>query len=135
MGGNFIPPGFSPVPYCQFYGFLNYKGHNKIPGKSKKDGDAPIGTGGGKTPKPVSGVAFDLTNVDAWQMTRPLYPEPEPAKADHQIIINLGLKGPTYKNPTDTPLSKGRWYMDSPGKSPRPWTVPSTPLMHTMGEC
>jgi len=127
--GNFIPPGFSPVPACKFYGYLNYKGHNDVPTDTK-------GTGGGKNPKPTTGLRFDLTNVEAWNMTSPLIEqEPEPAEPDVRYVVNLGLKGPTYSKPTDNPLTKGQWYMDLDGRSVRPWVVPDTPLLHTKGTC
>ena len=29
--GHFIPPGFSAVPACEFFSFLNYKGHTDLP--------------------------------------------------------------------------------------------------------
>lgn len=128
LPGNFIPPGFSPVPACKFFGFLNYKGHNEVPKNTN-------GTGGGLNPKPTTGVRFDLTNVEAWNYTAPLEYEPEPEEPDVRYVINLGFKGPTYKKPTDEPLTKGRWYMDLDGISPRPWVVPSTPLLHTKGTC
>jgi len=126
--GNFIPPGFSVVPNCRFYGYLNYKGHNEVPHDLK-------GTGGGKNPKPRSGVRFDLTNNEAWNYTRPIIYDPEPEEPDIRYVINLGLKGPIYSKPTDEPLTKGMWYMDLDGQTPRPWEVPKTPLLHTKGTC
>lgn len=126
--GNFIPPGFSPVPSCRFYGYLNYKGHNESPKDTK-------GTGGGKNPKATTGVRFDLTNVESWNMTRPLESDPEPEEPDVRYVINMGLKGPTYSDPTDEPLTQGRWYMDLDGRTPRPWAHPQTPLLHTKGTC
>ena len=46
--------------------------------------------------------------------------------------VALGLLGPTYKEPTDAPLSRGRWYMDLDGRR-ETWRRPSTPLLHTKG--
>jgi len=129
LPGNFIPPGFSPVPQCEFYGYLNYKGHNDIPKNTK-------GTGGGAHPKPTAGLRFDLTNVDAWSMTSPFKPQPVLAdEPDIRYVVNLGLKGPIYNKPSDAPLSKGQWYMDLDGRPVRPWVVPDTPLLHTKGTC
>merc|ERR1711871_1037057 len=37
---------------------------------------------------------------------------------------------PTYSSPTDSPLTKGRWYMDIDGRR-HSWARPSTPILHT----
>merc|ERR1719498_2874 len=137
--GHFIPPGFSAVPACKFYAFLNYKGHNEVPKApwfSNHHNNAPAGTGGGKNPKPVGGVRFDLTNFESFSLTSPLVDdEPEPEEPDVRYVINMGLKGPVYKKADTKPLTKGRWYMDVDSEHPRPYNEPSTPLLHTKGQC
>lgn len=133
LPGNFIPPGFSPVPECEFHAFLKYKSAWRVP-----TGWPPKGLGGGADPKPVSGVAFDLTDRKGWNMTEPLFPEVTPEKPDVQFTINMGLRGPTYKTPEDTPMTKGRWYMDfaenrNASNPPRPWSNPKVPLYKSKG--
>lgn len=129
--GDFIPPGFSAVPACSFYGFLNYKGWTETP-------TTPKGTGGGAHPKPVTGERFDLTLAKGWSLTEPLHPEETPDEPDVRYVINMGLLGPQYdsKNPgSQEPLDHGRWYMDLEGIYPRPWVNPTSPLYHTKGKC
>lgn len=127
--GNFIPPGFAPVPSCDFYAYLHYDGEKEFPSGTD-------GTGGGTNPKPVTGADFDLTRPEGYQVTEPLVPKPEPDEPDVRYTINLGLLGPTYKDPTDRPLTKGRWYMDLKEMNPpRSYVLPSTPLYHTKGKC
>ena len=65
----FIPPGFHEVSSCRFYSFLHYTGQKEWfygPPTSDK------GTGGGKNPKPVAGVPFDLTRPADWKKTKML---------------------------------------------------------------
>jgi len=127
--GHFIPPGFDAVPTCDFYAYLHYEGEHTFPSGTS-------GTGGGKHPQLTTGKDFDLTLPEGYHVTEPLVPEPEPAKADVQYTINLGLLGPTYEKATDAPLTKGRWYMDLDEQDPpRSYEVPSTPLYHTKGKC
>jgi len=127
--GHLIPPGMSQVPACMFYGFLNYRGHTTIP-------HTPKGTGGGANPKLTTGVNFDLTTFASWSLTQPLTYDPEPQLPDVRYVINMGVLGPVYDNPTNTPLSRGRWYMDlAEEKPPRPWVLPSSPLYMTKGNC
>ena len=105
----FIPPGFHEVSSCRFYSFLHYTGEKGWfygPPTSDK------GTGGGKNPKPVAGVPFDLTRPADWKktkmMNRPSWLKDKP---DYSYTVTLGLNGPLYSKPTDLPLTKGRWYM------------------------
>ncbi len=120
--GNFIPPGFSAVPACHFYAFLNYAGHTDVPVAPSNRSWAPQGTGGGLNPAPVSGVVFDLTNFNSWNQTQPLQPESEPEEPDVRYVINMGLKGPVYSGPTAVPMTMGRWYMDlASNPHPRPY--------------
>lgn len=127
--GHFIPPGFSPVPSCDFFAYLHYEGEEEFP----KD---TAGTGGGSSPKPVTGVDFDLTLPEGYHMTTPRVPEPEPEEPDVRYTINLGLLGPVYDDVTDKPLEKGRWYMDDGTKDPpRSYVLPKTPLYMTKGQC
>lgn len=134
--GNFIPPGFSAVPRCDFFSFLNYKGHTGVPSKPRDVKGAPSGTGGGRDPKPAEGVVFDLTGFESWSMTSPLVDEdPLEDEPDIRIVMDMGLKGPVYDKPTDKPLTKGRWYLDVRSDHPRPFNQPSSPLLHTKGEC
>lgn len=127
--GNFIPPGIHPVPACSFYSYLHYASEPEVFPADLK------GTGGGRHPKPVHGVPFDLTLPEGYHVTEPLVPEPEPVEPDVRYTINLGLLGPLYKNATDHPLVKGRWYMDTDTQPARSYQVPSTPLYMTKGKC
>lgn len=128
--GHFIPPGFSAVPSCDFYGYLHYDGERD---------EAPrdlSGSGGGRHPRPTAGADFDLTLPEGWKVTEPRVPEPEPAEPDVRYTINLGLLGPTYDKATDAPLTKGRWYMDLDNQTtPRSYELPTTPLYHSKGKC
>lgn len=127
--GNFIPPGMAPVDACSYYGFIKYKKENKIP-----TGYPPVGTGGGKHPKPVSGVDFNLNLAGTWLKTGPYEPEPQPEKVDYRFEMNLGVKGEWKYSAGTTPLETSRWYMyDS--KNPMTWRSPSTPILHTKGKC
>jgi len=127
--GHFIPPGFSPVPSCDFYAYLHYEGEPEPPSDLR-------GSGGGRHPRTTSGADFDLTLADGYRLTTPRVPEPEPEQPDVQYTINLGLLGPLYSKPTDAPLEKGRWYMDLAGHNPpRSYELASTPLYHTKGKC
>ncbi len=127
--GNFIPPGFAAVPTCQFFAYLHYKGESTTPRDL-------AGTGGGARARAVAGAAFDLTRPEAWALTTPRAPEPEPEEPDVRYTINFGLLGPTYDGATDAPLSKGRWYMDLAEKNPpRSYEIPKTPLYRTQGTC
>ena len=132
--GHFIPPGFTQVPACTFFAFLNYEGNRELP-----TGWPPVGTGGGLNPNPVSGVKFDLTDRSGYNMTQPLIYSPAPYKADVQFVLNMGLRGPIYDDVTDLPLTTGRWYMDlderrSEGFPPRPWVSPTVPLYKSKGK-
>jgi len=129
--GNFIPPGFHPVSSCHFYSFLHY---NDSTFNFYNAPTSPTGTGGGASPKPVSGVRFDLTRPEDWTKTKPVEAMPEPEEPDARFVVTLGLNGPTYSQPTDAPLTKGRWYMDIDGRR-HSWQRPATPLLHTKGEC
>ena len=51
---------------------------------------------------------------------------------NHMVV--QGLLGPTYSDPTDQPLTKGRWYIDLEDRR-HPWKVPLTPLLYTKGQC
>merc|ERR1712054_389432 len=117
--GHFIPPGFHAVSSCKFYAFLHYTNED---------------SGCGAHPKAVSGVGFDLTNAGDWNKTKPLEVQPEPEEPDARFVVTLGLQGPTYKNPTDEPLTQGRWYMDIDNRR-WTWRQPETPLLHTKGKC
>ena len=105
----FIPPGFHEVSSCRFYSFLHYTGQKEWfygPPTSDK------GTGGGKNPKPVAGVPFDLTRPADWKKTKMLNrPSWLKDKPDYSYTVTLGLSGPLYSKPTDIPLTKGRWYV------------------------
>jgi len=128
----FIPPGFHEVSSCRFYAFLHYTGQREWtygPPTSRE------GTGGGKNPKPATGVPFDLTRPGDWKKTKMLnQPKWLKDKPDYSFTVTLGLNGPLYKNPTDLPLTKGRWYMDIDGRR-ESWNRPTSPLLHTKGKC
>merc|ERR1711871_105917 len=128
--GHFIPPGFHAVSSCKFYSFLHYAGYKDIWGPP----NSPKGRGGGVHPKPLSGVPFDLTNPGDWTKTQPVDVRPEPAEPDARYVVDLGLKGPLYKNPTDEPLRNGRWYMDIDGRK-QTWKKPLSPTLHTKNKC
>jgi hypothetical protein len=48
--------------------------------------------------------------------------------------VTLGLNGPLYEKPTDTPLMKGEWYMDIDGRRVS-WSRPETPTLFTKNKC
>lgn len=130
--GHFIPPGFSPgifaktsqnvdhtpctsaiqykislqhiylVPECSFYAVLKYKHAKSVPHRYP-----PIGTGGGRSPRLVPGIAFDLTDAKGWKATKTLEPNIRPQVPDVSYTINMGLIGPLYSSPRDSPMSKG----------------------------
>ena len=140
--GNFIPPGFAAVPTCQFFAYLHYASQST---RAPRDLE---GTGGGRHPNEVTGVDFDLTQPEGWALTGPLEgtpysPAPEPEEPDVRYTINLGLLAPVYdqKHPAEnTPLEKGRWYVDVAERRnathpPRSYTLPHSPLYMTKGEC
>merc|ERR1719163_933231 len=131
--GHFIPPGFHPVTSCKFYGFLHYAGEHEL---MYGPPNSPEGTGGGapKKLKPVTGVPFDLTNAADYAKTHPVDARDEPDEPDARYMVTIGLSGPTYKNASDEPLSKGRWYMDLDNRR-ETWKKPLTPLLHTKGTC
>jgi len=130
--GHFIPPGFDPVPTCDFFAYLHYSTETQFPSDTR-------GTGGGKKPLPTTGVEFDLTKADGYHITEPRQPEPEPLIPDVSYTINLGFIGPAYDEKTvatNKPLQNGRWYMDTDDQNPpRSYELPSTPLYHTKGQC
>ena len=126
------------MPACEFFSFLNYKGHNDRPVNQRGSPITapPLGTGGGARPVLRDGVEFDLTRREGYSKTTPLDPEPEQEEPDVRYVINIGLKGPAYSNPTDEPMSKGQYYLDVDTYMPgRPWTPPSSPLYLTKGQC
>merc|ERR1711871_1808332 len=129
--GHFIPPGFHAVSACKFYAFLHYTKQHEIFYNAPT---SPKGTGGGADPKPVSGVGFDLTNPGDWQKTKPVEVHAEPEEPDKRYTVSLGLQGPTFKNPTDEPLTRGRWYMDIDGRR-ETWHKAATPVLHTKNKC
>jgi len=131
--GHFIPPGFHAVSSCNFYAFLKYSGMKRWPFGPKVP-SSPSGTGGGKNPRTVEGVPFDLTKPGDWKKTGPVENEPLPAKADVSFTVSLGLNGPLYDQPTDQPMRHGRWYMDVDGRR-KSWEKPLTPLLHTKNKC
>jgi hypothetical protein len=75
-----------------------------------------------------------LTVRKGYGLTEPLEVESEPEEPDVRYVVNLGLNGPTYSQPTDSSMSKGRYYMDVQG-SRRSWYSPSSPLYLTKGTC
>ena len=63
--GHFIPPGFDAVPTCDFYAYVHYEAEKETFPKGLD------GTGGGKHPRPVAGVDFDLTLPSGYHVTEP----------------------------------------------------------------
>lgn len=76
---KFTPPGFGSVSSCQFFAFLHYKDEPEV---LYGPPNSPKGTGGGRDPKPVGGVRFDLTDPDDWNKTHPVERQPEPEDPD-----------------------------------------------------
>ena len=54
--------------------------------------------------------------------------------ADETFVVNMGVLGPSKIEPTTAPYSRARWYMDDYATR-RTWRRPTTPLLHTKGEC
>lgn len=130
--GHFIPPGFHPVKSCKFYGFLRYD--TGRPELLYGAPTSPKGTGGGAKPVPASGVPFDLTNPGDYSKTQPVDAIDEPEEPDARYMVTIGMNGPLYKEATDAPLTKGRWYMDLDSRRAS-WKKPLTPILHTKGQC
>jgi len=131
----FIPPGFHEVTSCRFYAFLHYAGESEWPMYGPPT--SPQGTGGGKNPRQAPGVPFDLTRPNDYKKTQPMNPQSYSwikDKPDYSYTVTLGLKGPTYAQPTDLPMTKGKWYMDIDGRR-ECWNKAETPLLHTKGTC
>jgi len=47
----------------------------------------------------------------------------------------MGLKGPVFTKADTDPLTMGRWYMSPADAKPHPYNEPTTPFLHTKGQC
>lgn len=120
------------IDACSFYAFFKYKDSQTVPGPPAKPFAQPDGTDGGKTPQQLSLPALDLNTHDDWKLLVPLKPTPEPEEPSVRYVFDVGVKSPEYKG-AETPYAESyRMYMFNEVQS---WTNPSTPLLHTKGEC
>lgn len=137
-GKSFPVPGFHPVEACKWHAFIRYENTKDSLPKQYQPWwphfETPVGTGGGAHPKATTGVVFDTTVRKGWSVTQPLNPVAEPDDPDLRIVMSLGLKGPSSIQAWDRPLSRGRWYDDVNGRR-WSWSEPTTPTLHTKGEC
>ncbi|CAE8719426.1 unnamed protein product [Polarella glacialis] len=129
-------PKLPRVDSSKFWAFLNYAGHNEKPGLATKKllggYHEPSATGGGLSPKAVAGFVWDTNLQSNWQKVKNIVPVIEPEKADVTYVFDVGIAGPSFK-PGVTPYTKSdQLYMFTEKK---PWRKPSTPLLHTRGEC
>merc|ERR1719313_594581 len=159
----FIP--LPSVDACLFYAFLHYKGHEEVPRNVAPPGafggGQPVPTGGGLRPREKSGVWFDLnTNDRGYMLARNLDRAAEPAAADMDLTLFAGILSDNFEyrhvagpgqfglpvqvgwapDPTTLPLTKGgRTYLSERKKPRELWSMsphwPSTPLLHTKGQC
>mmetsp|Transcript_103067 Transcript_103067/g.204615 ORF Transcript_103067/g.204615 Transcript_103067/m.204615 type:complete len:657 (-) Transcript_103067:82-2052(-) len=129
-------PHMPRVDSCNFWAFLNYKGHNENPGRPSHNllggYTPPKGTGGGASPKPVTGLQWDTNLKSAWSMMRNLEQTKEPEKPDVTYVLDVGVVGPEFKAGVTPYAHSDRMYMFT---ERRPWKKPNTPLLHTKGQC
>lgn len=128
-------PHMPRVDSCKYWAFLNYQGHTTLPGKASKKllggYDPPGGTGGGAKPLPAAGPVWDTNLASNWGIVKNLNITQEPAQADVTYVLDVGVAGPDFQ--TGAPYATtDRMYMFT---DIRPWKKPSTPLLHTRGEC
>jgi len=129
-------PRLPKVDSSKYWAFLNYAGHNFRPGKATKKllggYNPPAGTGGGASPKAVAGFVWDTNLQAAWTQVKNLKPDSFPEKADVTYVLDVGVMSPSFKPGESEYASTDNLYMFTEKK---PWKKPSTPLLHTKGQC
>jgi len=129
-------PRLPRVDSSKFWAFLNYAGHDEKPKMTTKKllggYNTPLGTGGGASPKPAAGFVFDTNLQSAWTQVRNLDAEPEPEKADVTYVMDVGVASPAFEPGKSPYATTDNLYMFTEIK---PWKKPSTPLLHTKGQC
>ncbi|CAE8678834.1 unnamed protein product [Polarella glacialis] len=124
-------PKLPRVDSSKFWAFLNYAGHTEKP----RGYHEPSATGGGLSAKAVAGfrALFGTRIFNQIGKVKNIVPVIEPEKADVTYVFDVvGIAAPSFK-PGVTPYSKSdQLYMFTEKK---PWRKPSTPLLHTKGEC
>eukprot|EP00929_Paragymnodinium_shiwhaense_P013346 TRINITY_DN121201_c0_g1_i1.p1 TRINITY_DN121201_c0_g1~~TRINITY_DN121201_c0_g1_i1.p1 ORF type:complete len:952 (-),score=240.67 TRINITY_DN121201_c0_g1_i1:304-3159(-) len=130
-------PKLPRVDSSKFWAFIHYKGHNEKPGKATKKllggYNAPPGTGGGAKPGPVAGFPWNTNERSSWTKIRNVgkFNVTEPEEADVVYTLDVGVEHPSYS--AGKPYgSTDRMYMFTNITS---WKKPSTPLLHTKGQC
>merc|ERR1712113_1200442 len=94
-------PHMPKVDSSKYWAFLHYDGHSENPGKASKKllggYNPPKGTGGGASPGPVSGFAWDTNLAGSWTKVKNLVVEAEPEKADLTYVFDVGIAHPSFK--------------------------------------
>jgi len=129
-------PHMPKVDSCKYWAFLSYKGFNGEPGRASRKllggYHAPRGAGGGDKPEPVTGPVWDTNLRSSWSLVKNLVPTPEPEKADVTYVLDVGVVGPNYETGVSPYATTDKMYMFT---EIRPWKKPTTPLLHTKGQC
>jgi len=129
-------PKMPKVDSSKFWAFLHYAGHTAKPGRATKKllggYNPPPGSGGGLSPRKVSGIVWDTNLRSSWTKVKNINVSPEPEKADITYVMDVGVAHPSFK-PGETPYATSdRMYMFTEIK---PWMKPESPLLHTKGTC
>lgn len=129
-------PHMPKVDSSKYWGFLHYAGHDEKPGKATKKllggYNPPAGTGGGASPQPVAGFAWDTNLAGSWTKVKNLMPEPEPEHADATYVFDVGIAHPPFQAGVTPYGHSDNLYM-FPNRTS--WKKPTTPLLHTKGKC
>jgi FtsP/CotA-like multicopper oxidase with cupredoxin domain len=119
-GDKIAIPDMGLVENCKHYAFLSYEGHDEVPRNI-------LGTGAGYNASiPTTAPYLDLGEPSGYAMLKP-YVKPSDAlqveKADFEYTMLLSYD-----------QAKAKFYMMD-GESRQPWVQPTSPLLHTKGEC
>jgi len=129
-------PKMPKVDSSKYWAFLNYAGHTEKPGRASKKAlggyNPPPGTGGGLNPKAAGGFVWDTNTQTAWSQVKNLNPRPEFEKADITYVMDVGIARPAFQAGVTPYATSDVMYMFTNRSS---WKKPSTPLLHTKGQC
>jgi len=135
-------PNMPKVDSSKFWAFLNYEGHDGKPGSATRKTlggyNPPAGTGGGASPAAVSGPAWDTNLASNWDIVKNLFPIPELEKPDVSYTFDIGILGSKGMKPNNfvpgvTPYDDTYQMYMFPNATT--WKKPTTPLLHTKGQC
>jgi len=139
---NFLETAPAPkmprVDSSKFWAFLKYEGHNDKPGPATRKllggYNPPTATGGGLSPKAVAGFVWDTNLFSSWTKVKntAAVAIDEPEEADITYTLDVGIASPAFEAGV-TPYAKSDpMFMFT---NITTWKKPSTPLLHTKGEC